>query len=109
MTSKELPSINARTNQSLHCMAAHLHRYRSELRSLAHIVEDIRSYNSHLHNDFVDRGMRESSSLESIIAAIDQITSHVSGISTFRDELQQKIDNVLALVRAALLFFQVLD
>jgi hypothetical protein len=43
-------------------------------------------------------GIRHDNSFGSITTTLDQITSHLSAISSFRDELQQKIANVLALV-----------
>jgi hypothetical protein len=82
-------------------MAAHLHRYGSELRSLSDILQDIKSYNSRLHNEFVARGVREASALGCIMTTLDQASSYLAAICSFRDELQQKIDNVLALVSSA--------
>jgi hypothetical protein len=98
LTNEDLPRVNADTNQSLHCMAAHLHRYGSELRSLSDILQDIKSYNSHLHDEFAARGVRQAGALGCIMTALDQASSYLAAICLFRDELQQKIDNVLALV-----------
>jgi hypothetical protein len=95
---EDLSSINAHTNQSLHCMAAHLHRYGSELQSFCDVVQDIKLYNSWLHDEFVACGIRHDNSFGSIATTLDQIASYLSAISGFRDELQQKIDNILALV-----------
>jgi hypothetical protein len=79
-------------------MAAHLHRYGSELCSLSDILQEMRSYNTQLDGVFVARGFREAGGLGRIMTAFDHATSHMAVIGTFRKELQQKIDNVLALV-----------
>ena len=95
---EDLHRTNAEINQSLHCMAAHLHRYGSELRSLSEIIHAIKSYNEDFHGVFVAHGVRGADALGRTMKTLDKVASHVSAISTFRDELQQKIDNVLALV-----------
>ena len=80
-------------------MAAHLHRYDSELRSLSEILEHCRTYNSCFHKDFVRLRVRAAADdLGWMLTALDRAASYLSVISTFRDELQRKIDNVLALV-----------
>jgi hypothetical protein len=79
-------------------MAAHLHRYASELQSLSEVVQDINLYNSRLHSEFVASGIRQDNSFGSITTILDQIASYLSAISGFRNELQLKIDNILALV-----------
>ncbi|PMD22291.1 hypothetical protein NA56DRAFT_98631 [Hyaloscypha hepaticicola] len=98
LTNEDLVQINAETNQSLHCMAAHLHRYGSELHSLSDILEDIKFYNSCFHEKFVERRIREAGALGCITTTLGQVASYLSAIRTFRDELQQKINNVLALL-----------
>ena len=79
-------------------MAAPLHRYGSELHSLSDILEDIKFYNSCFHEKFVERRIREAGALGCITTTLGQVASYLSAIRTFRDELQQKINNVLALV-----------
>jgi hypothetical protein len=94
--------INSETNRCLHCMAAHLHRYGSELSLTSDIVQDLKKYNTDYHQTFVDNGLRPhhpTEGLEAIIRGIDQISSQLSAIRAFRDELQLKTTNVLALVR----------
>lgn len=98
MTKEPLSEISTNTNQSLHCMAAHLHRYGSELRSLSDILIDLKSYNRDLHDEFVVHGVRDVEALGNIMATLEQAGSYLAAIRSFRDELQQKIDNVLALV-----------
>jgi hypothetical protein len=79
-------------------MAAHLHRYGFELSLLSDVIQDIKWYNSEFHKEFVDRGIRAGDALESLMGGLEQIISQLSVISRFRNELQHKIDNVLALV-----------
>lgn len=98
MTNEDLSRLNADMNQSLHCMAAHLYRYKSELQSLSDILQDINTYNRNLHGQLVARGLRSVDTFVLITSILDQASSSLSAICLFRDELQQKIDNVLALV-----------
>ena len=79
-------------------MAAHLQRYDSELGLLSDIVGDIKRYNNEFHQEFVDRSIRAADALEFITRSLEQITSQLSAISRFRDELQLKTNSVLALV-----------
>jgi len=79
-------------------MAAHLHRYGSELHSLSDTIQDIKLYNRDFHETFVTAGARAENALAYNMTALDQLSSHLSTIITFRDELRQKIDNVLVLV-----------
>lgn len=90
--------LNSETNRALHCMTAHLHRYGSELTLLAEIVQDLKQYNTHFHQKFVDRGLRSDVAIDSISRSLGQITTQLSSVSRFRDELQLKTDNVLALL-----------
>lgn len=80
-------------------MAAHLHRYGSELTLITGVVDDLRKYNQDYHQDFVDASLRPAEGLEPVSQGIERIKSHLSTIRTFRDELQLKTDNILALVR----------
>ena len=93
------PSLNSETNRSLHCMTAHLHRYGSELALLAETVQEIAKFHSQFHQVFEDQGPTGAKSHETICQGIGLITTHLSSISRFRNELQLKTDNVLALVR----------
>lgn len=79
-------------------MAAHLHRYGSELTLLSDIIQDVKRYNDEFHDELVRLGMRDKNALEDFMRGLDHASSQVSGISNFRDEMQQKIDNILALV-----------
>ncbi|KAF2659690.1 hypothetical protein K491DRAFT_689038 [Lophiostoma macrostomum CBS 122681] len=91
-------TLNSETSRGLHCMAAHLHRYSSEITLLSDTVQDIKTYNTDSHAQLVKHGIRSSDSLEFITRSIDQISAHLSSISYFRAELQLKTDNVLSLL-----------
>ena len=95
---EEEPSLNSETNRSLHCMTAHLHRYGSELALLTETVQEIAKVHSHFHRMFEAQGLTDNNSYEAFCQAIGLITTHLSSISRFRNELQLKTDNVLALV-----------
>jgi hypothetical protein len=79
-------------------MVAHLYRYGSELALLAEIVEDIKQYNRDFDQKFVDMGIRKAEAIDLVWRDLRHITTQLSSISRFRDELQLKTDNVLALV-----------
>jgi hypothetical protein len=76
-----------------------LHRYGSELTQLSEIVQDFKWYNSDFNDEFVRLGLRHKDALEGLLRGLNHINTQVSSISKFRDELEQKIDNVLAMVR----------
>lgn len=95
--------LNSETNRALHCMAAHLYRYGSELASISETVQNIGQYHSDFHQMYVERGIRTADSFETLIRGLAQITTHLSSITRFRDELQLKTANVLALVSHGLL------
>jgi hypothetical protein len=82
-------------------MAAHLHRYGSELSLVTGIVDDLKKYNQDYHQDLVDAGLRSAQGLAPVSQGIKRIASHLSTIRAFRDELQLKTDNTLALVSSS--------
>jgi hypothetical protein len=88
-------------------MAAHLYRYGSELASLSETVQDIKQYHTDLHQRYVERGIRTADAFESLIRGLAQITTQLSSIVRFRDELQLKTANVLALVSHCQLWRQI--
>jgi hypothetical protein len=83
-------------------MAAHLYRYGSELSLLVETVQDIKQYHVDFHQTFVDQGLRRAQTFESLSLGLGQIITQLSSISRFRDELQLKTTNVLALVSSHL-------
>ncbi|KAH7327541.1 hypothetical protein BKA65DRAFT_68732 [Rhexocercosporidium sp. MPI-PUGE-AT-0058] len=90
--------LNSEMNRALHCMAAHLHRYSSELVLMTEIVDDVRKYNSAFHEMLVRFGLRSENEESTVMTGIEQISSQVSALCGFRNELQLKTDNVLALL-----------
>ena len=95
---EEEPSLSSGTNRALHCMTAHLHRYGSELELLTETVQQIAKFHNCFHQIFEDQGLASANSYEKVCQGIGLITTHLSSISRFRNELQLKTDNVLALV-----------
>ena len=79
-------------------MTAHLHRYGSELALLTETVHEIAEFHNRFHQIFEDQGLTSAKSYETVCQGIGLITTHLLSISRFRNELQLKTDNVLALV-----------
>ena len=79
-------------------MTAHLHRYGSELALLTETVQGIAEFHNRFHQIFEDQGLTSANSYETVCQGIGLITTHLSSINRFRNELQLKTDNVLALV-----------
>lgn len=95
---EEEPSLDSEINRSLHCMTAHLHRYETELALLEETVQEIAKFHNRFYQVFEDKGPTGAKSHEIICQGIGLITTHLSSIRRFRNELQLKADNVLALV-----------
>lgn len=102
-SSENASRLNSETNRTLHCMAAHLHRYGSELALLQEIVQDIKRFQDEFHQN-EQRGLPNLGRSEALSQGLGQLTSQLASISRFRDELRLKTDNVLALVSSSLLF-----
>ncbi|KAH8890696.1 hypothetical protein GQ53DRAFT_794693 [Thozetella sp. PMI_491] len=95
----DLLEVNAKTNRSLHCIAAHLQRYDSELQLSSRIVEQARSYNRTCHHHLVQRLTRRSEEdLDWVLTALGRVDSTLVALRTFREELQQKATNVMGLL-----------
>lgn len=90
--------LNSKTNRALHSMAAHLYRYGSELALLAETVQSIVQYHTDFHQTYVERGIRTADAFHTLSRGLGQIATELSSIIRFRDELQLKTANVLALV-----------
>ena len=91
-------NLNSETNRALHCMAAHLYRYGQELSTLTDLVQSIKQYHTTFNQVFIDQGFRTAQTSKSLSRGLGRITTQLSAISGFRNELQLKTDNVLALV-----------
>ncbi|KAF4331823.1 hypothetical protein FBEOM_14404 [Fusarium beomiforme] len=95
----DLLKLNAKTNRSLHCIAAHLQRYDSELQLFSNILEQARSYNLTCHRYFVRLLARRSEQdLDWALTALGRVESMLTALRTFREELQQKVSNVMGLL-----------
>ncbi|RYC88374.1 hypothetical protein BFJ63_vAg8772 [Fusarium oxysporum f. sp. narcissi] len=95
----DLLQLNAKTNRSLHCIAAHLQRYDSELQLFSNILDQTRSYNLTCHRHFVHLLFRRSEQdLDWVLTALGRAESMLTVLRTFREELQQKASNVMSLL-----------
>lgn len=87
-------------DQALHSMAAHLHRYASELQSLDDTVSDIKAR----HSLFTDPAYHNSAhaAIEvlgcGVQFSLEEISHQLSVVKSLRSELESKIQNILALV-----------
>lgn len=89
-------SVFSSINQALHSIAAHLHRYISELKSLEGIVVDLSTHFDSLCAN--DRQDSDLSTLEQAYRGFSQVLSQVEALHDFTKELEKKIENNLALV-----------
>jgi hypothetical protein len=87
----------AKLDRALHCIAAHLQRYRSELNSLEATIADIFQLAQKKHGAS-DTGERR------VTLGLAQTASQVKATSDFGQELEKKLSNILALVRCSNLF-----
>ncbi|KAH7157288.1 hypothetical protein B0J13DRAFT_167676 [Dactylonectria estremocensis] len=95
----DLLQLNAKTNRSLHCIAAHLQRYDSELQLFSKILEQAKSYNLTCHRYFLRLLARRSEQdLDWVLTALGRVESMLTALRTFREELQQKATNVMGLL-----------
>lgn len=82
-------------NRALHSIAAHLHRYGSELTSTQDSLTDISTY----HEGFKkSRPAERQESFQRVSLCFDQIASQVKQVKAFLQELEVKLQNILALV-----------
>ena len=98
LSDEEFFRLRTDTNKSLHCMAAHLHRYKTELTFLSNLFNNVRRYNREFPDELVEHGVRGQDTLHEILSEIKRIRSQLFTVSMFSDELQQDIDTMLALV-----------
>lgn len=82
----------------LHSIAAHLHRYSSELDSLSYILEDIVCHRKALEINRRTSPVDEANFMQ-ICRSFAQLASHLRQAKSFVQELEQKLQNILALVR----------
>jgi len=84
-------------NKALHAMAAHLHRYASELSSISSTVSHISMHHAYVYSkrSLTSRNETEFDKLEQ---NLNQILSQLQAVQNFEGELEKKIQNILALV-----------
>ncbi|RSL60678.1 hypothetical protein CEP53_005365 [Fusarium sp. AF-6] len=101
-------------NVTLHTMAAHLHRYKTELQRVGGILSDLRKHRKEMtykpkskprngeDEKQQDRKQEEEEEELSTIdregQKIEQLASQLVAISGFADEMEKKIQNTLALL-----------
>lgn len=87
---------------ALHTMAAHLHRYKTELNRIGLILSDLRTHRQDMtHTPSPDGDEPDdhfSPTVDREAQRIEQLASLLTAISTFSDEMEKKIQNILALV-----------
>jgi hypothetical protein len=84
----------AKLDRALHCIAAHLQRYRSELNSLEATIANISQLFKEKHGAS-DTGDRR------FTLGLAQTASQVKATNDFCQELEKKLSNILALVRCS--------
>ncbi|KAI1635373.1 hypothetical protein F4809DRAFT_614503 [Biscogniauxia mediterranea] len=76
-------------NKHLHTMAAHLHRYNSELNRLHYILDEIK-------NQEIYRPPEKDK--EEVLSQLNQLVSKSNVIRSFSEELERKVQNILTLL-----------
>lgn len=82
-------------NKALHAMAAHLHRYGSELKSLHETLPDIEAYHESVNSLGVPSDVFQSQRAKN---GLRQIASQLQPVRHFEAELEKKLQNILALL-----------
>jgi hypothetical protein len=87
-------------NKALHTMTAHLHRYGSELERLADIVGHVKWQHQGFFANRSDKGAHPTIGAETqrMQLGMIQISSQLEAVNSFRQELEDKTKNILALV-----------
>ena len=85
-------------NRALHAIAAHLHRYTSELTSIEDTTNAI--VKTHRLVFSVAESHRSDTAFQRVEDGFNQAASHLTAAKAFELELEKKIENILALVGA---------
>src|SRR5947207_8285550 len=86
-------------NKALHTMAAHLHRYGSELGGLERTVQDIRDCCERFRSLQPPNALQtDCDTQENSTLSFSQVISQLRAMNSFRRELEHKTTNILALV-----------
>lgn len=89
-------------NVSLHIMAAHLHRYKTELRRIGMVLSDRRTHREAMTDSSGSEETKENESsfpeIDRELQKIEQLDSQLTAMSNFSDEVEKKVQNILALL-----------
>jgi hypothetical protein len=92
------PGFHEELIKALHAMAAHLHRYASELNSLDEILSEISKYHKNTHSDDGTHNSPNVFQFKRIENGLQQVVSQLQPVKHFEEELEKKLQNILALV-----------
>ncbi|KAF2802175.1 uncharacterized protein BDZ99DRAFT_429058 [Mytilinidion resinicola] len=99
--SSKQASSSANINKKLHTMAAHLYRYGSELDRIDKIASELKSIHAKLRpfeNTEPSRTFDEVMEWRRVDQGLEQIISQMTALRSFREELERKTSNILALL-----------
>ncbi|KAM6511818.1 hypothetical protein FALCPG4_016810 [Fusarium falciforme] len=100
-------------NAALHAMAAHLYRYKTELQRVDMVLSDLRKHRKEMtykprpkRRDREDRKQEEENEenqeefppIDRELQKIEQLASRLTAISNISDEMEKKLQNILALL-----------
>lgn len=85
-------STSKALNAALHSMAAHLHRYKTELQRIELVLSDLRKYRP----ETLDKDSQQMFDREQ--QKIEQLATQLNAIMSFSDEMEKNVQNTLALV-----------
>ena len=92
------PGFHEELIKALHAMAAHLHRYASELNSQDEILSGISKYHKDTHSDDGMHNFPNEFQFQRIENGLQQVVSQLQPVKHFEEELEKKLQNILALV-----------
>lgn len=82
-------------SRALHSIAAHLHRYGSELSSTQDTLEDVIKHHKNYQDAFPPQNITRN---QTKYHYFNQIASHLKQVKTSLQELEVKLQNIMALV-----------
>ncbi|KAJ3459680.1 hypothetical protein MRS44_015753 [Fusarium solani] len=101
-------------NADLHTMAAHLHRYKTELQRVDLVLSDLRKHRKEMtykpkplprggvegkkQEDEKDEEGEEFPPIDRELQKIEHLSSKLTAVSNFSDEMEKKVQNILALL-----------
>lgn len=81
----------------MYTMAAHLHRYKSELNCMEYILSDFKLHQAEMTPS--DGGKAAVEEMGNDFRKLHQLSSQLRAIIDFEDEIERKVKNTLTLVR----------